>query len=275
MAYRVLPFLSVFILFASNAASQNQSIVIGGEKPEQKADDDQTPRPPGVYNGVAPGTPNPPPIVVPAGAKPPQILWLGFQTLSGGRSRVFLQVTSKPDTHMEWRATQVVVTVKDAEIVCQNNKNSLETQFFNTPVDRAYLEKRGANIALVLTLRTEKVPLMTTSVDPTGYYFVYVDFPAGDYPVTKPLQKPAQATTTAETPAGEGRGSQQGAEANASFSGTGDDVSASTDAPIGMQPAKIRASAKAALTKDQMRAMDEEKPPILQKSARGSIKVGH
>ena len=209
----------------------------------------------GAYEGVSPTNSNPPAVSVPAGATPPQVTWPGFQMLTQGRSRVFLQLTSKAETAVESRSNQVVMILKNAQIAGRNNRRPLETRFFNTPVSRAWLKKRGADIALIIELRANALPNISAQQASTGYYFVFLDFPAGKY-----LDSATEAALPVTV------GGAQSAEANriAAKNAVEVSVSAKGAKPVAQKP----------VSAEQMRAIENEKPPILQHKVGGSIHIG-
>jgi hypothetical protein len=242
--------LSLAIAFAARSAAA-QGLALN---------DDETARASahrvGTYEGVAPSNTNPPAVKVPAGVTPPQVTWPGFQILAQGGSRIFLQLTAKAETEVAVRTDQVVMVIKNARIAGRNNRRALETRFFNTPVNRAYLRKRGGNIALVLELRGGAIPTVSSQQASSGYYFIFLDFPAGQYLPSKTEAAPSRTNTGAD------KAREKGEDML-------DSVNNSAARQKGLKPA-----AQKPLSDQQMRAIEEEKPPILQHKARGSIRLG-
>lgn len=138
------------------------------------------PRHDGDYQGVTPGRGHAPPRA-PAGEGRPVATWPGFQIRPDGSSRFFVQVTTPVETRLSADGEEVSVTLQNATVHLWNNHRPLVTRFFNTPVNVARLVRRGRHAVLRLNLRSSVTPTVTTEQADNGYYYVYVDFPAGQY----------------------------------------------------------------------------------------------
>jgi hypothetical protein len=206
-----------------------------------------------VYEGVTPTGVNPPAVNIPAGSKPPQVTWPGFEMLATGGSRVFLQLTGRVETELRTGPDRVVLVLKNARIAGRNNKRPLETSFFSTPVNRAWLQQRGVDAELTIELRVSSQPSISAAQAATGYYFVLLEFPAGAY------RPPDQPEKLSNHPAA---------------TATGKDSINSTPNNPSIEQSRAKPAEKP-LTQNQLRAIEEEKPPILQRRVRGSIHIGH
>jgi hypothetical protein len=142
-----------------------------------------------------------------------------------------------------------VIDLGDAPIAGSTNRLPLYTQHFNTPVTRVELKRENKRTTLVLTLRSDVQPQVSSDRAKSGFFFLYVDFPAGSYlgmspQVSSPAPPhPAGAASTAP-PApsvldGDGSASADSA-ANARAS-----ASADAELPPGMAKPKAKASGKA------------------------------
>jgi hypothetical protein len=159
-----------------------------------------TPHPVTEYGGVTPGLPNPPPRVAAlrgrrtggtARARGEIIAWPGFQMQPSGGSRFFVQTTGPVTTEIRASAGRVEIVFHDTTIHLANSRRWLETQYFDTPVLRARLERRRRDMVLVMQLRAAVTPVVTTGADPTGFTFTYIDFASGHYlPDTPPPTPP-------------------------------------------------------------------------------------
>lgn len=168
----------VVLVFAAPAAAQNLTLEESG-----------TPRPLGAYAGVEPGEAQPPPALARAARRraqrprPSSILtWPGFAPLADGGSRFFVQTTDPvvPEVHAE--EGRIVVLFRNTTLHVRNSARWLETRYFDTPVVRARLERRGRDVAFVLHMRAPVVPRVTTEAAPGGsFHYVYVDFAPGAY----------------------------------------------------------------------------------------------
>ncbi|MGF1466192.1 MAG: hypothetical protein ACFCGT_08655 [Sandaracinaceae bacterium] len=155
-------------------------------------------RPVGAYAGVQPGGAQPPPAVDRLARRsargPTQIVtWPGFAMLPDGSSRFFVQMTAPVTPTAEVQGSRLVVRLPRTRVHVRNSTRWLETRFFNTPVLRARLVRRGRDTALVLHLRAP-TPHQVRRATGGGFHYVYVDFPAGSY-VEAPAPPPAAATT--------------------------------------------------------------------------------
>jgi hypothetical protein len=136
----------------------------------------------GDYQGVVPGSGNPPAVNVSPGCVPTRATWLGFQQLQEGGSRFFLQLTSPVEMQIENPSTdRFVVVLKDVRVAGRNNRRPLETSLFNTPVKRAYLRHHKKDTKLIFELRANAIPVITNQSGAGGFHFVIFDFAAGEY----------------------------------------------------------------------------------------------
>jgi hypothetical protein len=134
------------------------------------------------YSGVAPGSSAVPDGIAAAPGAAALVTWPGFQMLPNGGSRVFVQtsVEVKPDLKREGNTLHI--SLISVSLPKGNARLPLDTSFFNTPVKsvRAKPRKDGG-VVVEIDLRANVSPSMRTERAATGYYFVYVDFPSGNY----------------------------------------------------------------------------------------------
>jgi hypothetical protein len=79
-------------------------------------------------------------------------------------------------------ADRIVIVLHDATIHLHNNLNPLVTQFFPvTPVASARLERHRRDLHLVIELKAASGATVTTQQGDDGYFYLFVDFPAGQY----------------------------------------------------------------------------------------------
>lgn len=137
--------------------------------------------PPNPYEGVVPGESNPPPRMGQiANAGRPLVTWPGFQMTATG-SRVFVQTSGAVGFDETRGANRVSILFRNCRIHTRNNRNPLVTRHFNTPVSTAYLVTRRNSVELVVELRSQVAPSITTGEGAGGFRFVFVDFPAGSF----------------------------------------------------------------------------------------------
>jgi hypothetical protein len=165
------------------------------------------PHPLSEYSGVTPGEGDRPPAERRIGRgrgrgrRPPAIVatWPGFQPGSGsGGSRFFVQTTAPIATSLSTSPGRVEILFPNARTHLSNTRRWLETEFFDTPVLRAHFERRGRqDLVLVFFLRNaiggtspvSATPTVTSGTDPSGYFFTYIDFPAGRW-IEEPIAPP-------------------------------------------------------------------------------------
>jgi len=187
----------------------------------------------GSYMGVAPGAAGVPPRAagnrpVHAGgtgtgagkAKPVTITWPGFQMRADGSSRVFIQSTAPIAPQATAVTGKYQVRLPGARIAAATNRLPLDTRYFNTPATKVSLSVDQSGATLLIDLRGEVTPHVSSESDKTGYFFTYIDLPAGSY-----LPKDAHATqqTTA--------GAERASTANAVPTQAGAQASAKSAAP--------------------------------------------
>jgi hypothetical protein len=176
-------------LFASHSVAA-QDINLGA-RAEQEPSAGRHPR--GTYMGVKPGGNEAPGLKVKAGQTPATVTWPGFQMQPDGSSRVFIQTTVPVDPNVSAGGNRVVVDLGDAQVVGPRaNRLPFYTQFFNTPVTSVELtrERKNKRTLLVIKLRADVQPRVSSEVAPSGFNFVYFDFPAGQYLANAPTAAP-------------------------------------------------------------------------------------
>jgi hypothetical protein len=157
---------------------------------------------PPTYVGVVPGRAQlPTHLRGRPGATPTVLTWPGFQPRADGASRFFVQLTSRVTYEARAENGRYVVTLQGVRIPDRQTRRELDTRFFQTPVTRARLERRGRrDVAFVFDLRADVTPTVSLDVGADGYAFVFVEFPAGDY-LPRVEQPAGQVGTVQATPA--------------------------------------------------------------------------
>lgn len=135
----------------------------------------------GTYAGVVPGESGAPAVPVAKTETKPMITWPGFQMRQDGTSRVFIQSTTALTPQPSAAPQRFSVFLPGAKIAGNTNKLPLETRFFNTPVSRVNIEQQRDGVTLVLDMRADVAPVVSSERGPTGYYFLYIDLPKGTY----------------------------------------------------------------------------------------------
>ncbi|AKT41997.1 uncharacterized protein CMC5_062190 [Chondromyces crocatus] len=120
----------------------------------------------------------------------PVATYPGFRMLSGGSSRVFLQVNRKVDVVESKAAGRITYRLKGTHTI-QTNQYPLVTSFFPTPVGRVLLTPQGTDLDLVVELRVPSEAQHRVLETDQGMV-LQVDFPAVD-----PGKLPAPPVTPA------------------------------------------------------------------------------
>jgi hypothetical protein len=155
--------------------------------------------PPGSYEGVKPGGNEPPPVRATPNSSTTLITWPGFQMRPDGGSRVFIQSTAPLSHSVSQKGNLLLIDLGSAKVSGETNQFALYTRFFNTPVVRAQL-KPGARATLEIELRASVQPSISSEQAASGFHFLYIDFPAGQYLAKGPVAA-APAPTAAPAPA--------------------------------------------------------------------------
>ena len=228
-------------------------VALASQDPEPGKSEPKKPKSVGDYQGVVPGTTNPPAVKVPPGGQVRQATWPGFQMRSDGGSRIFVQLTSETRVDSEMQPDKFVVTLKNTAIAGPTNAYPLETRYFDTPVKRAQLKKKDQDTLLVLDLREEITPVISMREARNGYFFVFVDFPAANYPSAGSAGTTDADAAEEEQSPGPARSLPVGTSASAKGSASG----------------RASVSAEFAISKKKMNELDEEKPPPVKLKAGG------
>jgi hypothetical protein len=140
-----------------------------------------------------------------ARAKGPEATLPGFESLADGSTRLFVQLTKS--VPVEERKAKGVVTyvLKGAHVGIWNNTNALVTVHFNTPVSRARLVPRGADLHFVVELRANVTPTWKMNATKDGTAMLSIELPRGDYlggaPAPAAPATPAPSAAPAPAPA--------------------------------------------------------------------------
>jgi hypothetical protein len=107
----------------------------------------------------------------------------GFRLLSGGASRVYVQLTAPVPVEPHAAKGVLTYTLKGARVISKNNKNALITTHFSSPVSRVRLVTSGMDLDVVIELRSEAAGAHRIVTDPDGTARLEVDFAAGSFPL--------------------------------------------------------------------------------------------
>lgn len=134
------------------------------------------------YSGVTPGSDVLPEGIAAAPGQGALVTWPGFQMMPGGGSRVFVQTTIevtpelKRESNDGWQ-----VFLPNVALPPGNARRPLDTHYFNTPVKSVRALTRGKGVAVLLDMRAKLAPTVRSERAQNGYFFVYLEFPAGNF----------------------------------------------------------------------------------------------
>lgn len=132
------------------------------------------------YAGVTPGSEtseNLPPKAedIPEGAL--MLTWPGFMMRQEGGSRFFVQTSRPVEIATKKSEGRFELLLRHTRVYLKNNFRPLETEFFDTPVIRATVQRRGKkDVAMVFEMRADATPTITQEKGKDGFNYVFVDF---------------------------------------------------------------------------------------------------
>ncbi|MCA9582042.1 MAG: hypothetical protein KC416_09630 [Myxococcales bacterium] len=173
MTLRRLMLVGLPLAFGNVAAAQPPPPPKGEASPAVNA----------AYPGVAPGHAYECPPIPERMKTHPHITWSGFQRMADGGTRVFLQVTAEVTPESGWKKDKFVVTLPGTKVYLRNNRLPLDTRFFNTPVNNTKIRRHKKDTVVELTMRKKVAPTVRYSHGQGGYWFIFLEFPKGDYGV--------------------------------------------------------------------------------------------
>jgi hypothetical protein len=149
------------------------AIVLGGSGAIASADGSS-------YAGVTPGSEtseNLPPKVeeIPEGAL--MLTWPGFMMHEDG-SCFFVQTSRPVKFGTQKSQGRLELVLHNTRVHLKNNFLPLETEFFDTPVTRATVQRKGQkDVVMVFEMREDVAPTITQKKGKDGFNYVFVKFP--------------------------------------------------------------------------------------------------
>jgi hypothetical protein len=132
------------------------------------------------YGGVTPGSetsPNLPPKAdeIPEGAL--MLTWPGFMMERDGGSCFFVQTSQHVEVATSKSEGRLELVLRNTRVHLRNNLRPLETQFFDTPVTRATVQRKGPkDTVMVFEMREDSTPTVTQEKGKDGFNYVFVRF---------------------------------------------------------------------------------------------------
>jgi hypothetical protein len=149
------------------------AIVLGSSGTLASADDSS-------YGGVTPGaesSENRPPKAeeIPQGAL--MLTWPGFMMHKDGGSCFFVQTSQPVEVATHKSEGQFELVLRNTRVHLKNNFLPLETQFFETPVTRATVQRKARkDVVMVFEMRADATPTITQKKGKDGFNYVFVKF---------------------------------------------------------------------------------------------------
>ncbi len=149
------------------------AIVLGSSGTLASADDSS-------YGGVTPGaesSENRPPKAeeIPQGAL--MLTWPGFMMHKDGSSCFFVQTSQPVEVATHKSEGQFELVLRNTQVHLKNNFLPLETQFFETPVTRATVQRKARkDVVMVFEMRADATPTITQKKGKDGFNYVFVKF---------------------------------------------------------------------------------------------------
>lgn len=144
----------------------------------------------GDYHGVAPGKARPDARKVKKPSRP-TVMWIGFQPLEGGASRVFLQLSTAPSYLQGVAGKALVVSLADFRLETRNDMRPLDARFFDRAVARVFAKparlgkgRKGRRSGVEVHVEfkegmTPKEADAHVEQGPDGFHYLYLDFGPG------------------------------------------------------------------------------------------------
>jgi hypothetical protein len=112
---------------------------------------------------------------IPEGAV--MLTWPGFMMKDGG-SVFFVQTSKQVRFASKQTPGRFELMLYDIQVHLKTNYLPLETQYFDTPVTRATVQRTGKkNATMVFEMRRDATPTITQKKGKDGFNYVFVTFP--------------------------------------------------------------------------------------------------
>jgi len=134
------------------------------------------------YGGVTPGSEtseNLPPKAeeIPEGAL--MLTWPGFMMHKDGSSCFFIQTSQPVKFGTQKSEGRLELVLHNTQVHLKNNFLPLETEFFDTPVTRATVQRKArTDVVMVFEMREDATPSITQKKGKDGFNYVFVKFGA-------------------------------------------------------------------------------------------------
>jgi hypothetical protein len=132
------------------------------------------------YEGVTPGAEdaaNLPPKAEEIPQNALMMTWPGFMMLKDGGSCFFVQTSKRVDVASRKSDGKFELVFRNTQVHLKNTFLPLETQFFDTPVLRATVERKGQkDVVMTLEMREDATPTIAQKKGKDGFNYIFVTF---------------------------------------------------------------------------------------------------
>ncbi len=132
------------------------------------------------YAGVTPGSENSENLPPKADEIPPgahMLTWPGFMMHKDGGSCFFIQTSQPVEVATQKSEGKFELVLRDTQVYLKNNYLPLETQFFDTPVARATVQRKAQkDVVMVFEMREDATPTIAQKKGKDGFNYVFVKF---------------------------------------------------------------------------------------------------
>jgi len=132
------------------------------------------------YGGVTPGSENsenlpPKADQIPKGSH--MLTWPGFMMHKDGSSCFFVQTSQPVEIATQKAPGRFELVLRNTQVYLKNNFRPLETEFFDTPVTRATVQRKAPkDVVMVFEMRKDVTPTIAQKKGKDGFNYIFVKF---------------------------------------------------------------------------------------------------
>ena len=105
------------------------------------------------------------------------LTWPGSMMHEDGGSSFFVQTSGPVKVESQKSEGRFELILRNTRVHLKNTFLPLETQFFDTPVTRATVQRKGPkDVAMIVELRKDVTPTVTQKKGKDGFHYVFVEF---------------------------------------------------------------------------------------------------
>ena len=104
------------------------------------------------------------------------LTWPGFMMNEDGSSTFFVQTSKEVRFGTQKAEGRFELVLYNIRVHLKTNYLPLETQFFDTPVNRATVQRTGKSVTIAYEMREDVTPTVTQKKGKDGFNYVFVKF---------------------------------------------------------------------------------------------------